>query len=311
MNIERQLSIDKCTKYKCEQCDMGYILRHYVKPVMQCLTNDIKEYNMGLKTTKCLNSSLALAFFMLGKKGISIADYCDTVLVRKRHQDLKTDNNTMLLDLLEKQITYPVCKYRQLYYILITDSYFPHPDGKDRHFPGHVFILEKIPGKIINGEKSSPYFYFHQSYINKYDYSGHIKYNNNSLELALKRIKDMMKQIRYIIQNPTWDEHSVKYWKEITFVNTKNLLGAQSGGKMFLCFKKTRLTECIGRLDSYVTKKLKDISKLKLAQINDIYGDESSYDSEQIPLTVIEMKKSLESLQKTIKKYNTQKSFTI
>ncbi len=306
MNTERQLSIEKCTKYKCERCDMGYILRNYVKPIMQCLTNDIKDYNMGLKTTKCLNSSLTLAFFMLGKKGIAIADYCDTVLVRKRHQDLKTDNNTMLMDMLEKQITHSVCKYRQLYYILITDSYFPHDDGKDRHFPGHVFILEKIPGKVINGVRSKPYFYFHQSYINKYDYSGHIKKNNNTLELSLDRVKDMMKQIRYVISNQTWDENTVKYWKEITYVDTKNLLGAKSGGKMFLCFKKAKLTECIDRLDSYVTKKLKEISKLKLAQLNEVYGDVSAYDSDQIPLTVHEMKKSLESLQKTIKNYNSQ-----
>jgi hypothetical protein len=304
MNTERQLSIEKCTKYKCERCDMGYILRQYVKPIMQCLTNDIKAYNMELKTTKCLNSSLTLAYFMLGKKGIAIADYCDTVLVKKRHQELKTDNNTLILDNLEKQITYPICKYRQLFYILITDTYFPHPDGKDRHFPGHVFILEKIPGP------NKPYFYFHQSYINKYDYSGHIKRNNNSLKLSLDRVKDMIKQIRYVILNPIWDENTVKYWKEITYVDTKDLLGAKSGGKMFLCFKKARLTECIGRLDSYVTKKLKDISKLKLFQLNDIYGDASAYDSEQVPLTVIEMKKSLEKLQKTIKKYNIQISST-
>jgi hypothetical protein len=36
-------------------------------------------------------------------------------------------------------------------------------------FPGHVFILEKIPSK------DEPYFYFYQSYINNYDLKDHIK----------------------------------------------------------------------------------------------------------------------------------------
>ena len=34
----------------------------------------------------------------------------------------------------------------------------------------------------------------------------------------------MMKQIRYVLQNPVLDENTVKYWKQITFVDTKDLI---------------------------------------------------------------------------------------
>jgi hypothetical protein len=178
----------------------------------------------------------------------------------------------------------------------MTDASFPHEDGKDRHFPGHVFIIEKIPGNVL------PMYYFHQAYINAYDYNGHIKRNNGSLSLTWEDVKRMMEQIHYVLMNPTWDENSVKYWKDITFVNTSNMLGARSGGKMFLCFKKARVTDCVGRLESYTKQKLEAIDKLPISQMNEIYGDKSAYDSDQNPLTVKEMQGSLRKLSKHIMK---------
>ena len=286
------LSLKKCTQPMCERCDMGYILKDYVKPIMQCLTNDIKDYYMKLLTTKCLNNSLMIAYFLLGKKGIDIADYCDTNAVQERHAS-KVDNNVVLIDKLEKQMLHKVCAYRQLYYILMTDSEFPHDDGTVRNFPGHVFIIEKIPGV---GE---PTYYFHQAYINQYDYAGHIK-KNKGLELSYTEMKRILQQIRYVLSNPTWDAKTVKYWKEITFVDTRHMLGAQSGGKMFLCFKKAKVSECVGRLEKYARDKLKGIAKLKIDQMNEIYGNEAAYGHDQNPLTVAEMKSSLEKMLKTI-----------
>lgn len=294
------LSVDKCTKQQCDRCDFGYIISNYIKPIMQCLTMDIKEYYMRLLTTKCLNSAVLVAYFMLGKRGIDIANFCDTHKVRDRHSEGKC-NNVDLLDKLQIQLLHPICKYRQLYYILITDTEFPHPDGVNRHFPGHVFIIEKIPAK--NGQK--PSYYFHQSYINQYDYAGHIKRNNGSLELTWDNVKRMVEQIRYVILNPTWDENSVKAWKDITFVNTKKMLGAQSQGKMFLCFKRSKVSDCIGRLESYTVKKLREIGKLKMDKMNEIYGDKTAYDENQKPLTNIKMKEELERLHADIKNSKT------
>lgn len=271
---------------------MGYILKNYVKPIMQCLTNDIKDYYMRLLTTKCLNSAVMIAYFMLGKKGIEIADKCDSDLTQKKHKAGEM-NNTDVLEKLEKQITYKACKYRQLFYILMTDTTFSHDDGNSRHFPGHVFILEKIPNMK---------FYFHQSYINEYDYAGHIERSDGSLQLSMKSIERMMQQIRYILLNPTWDDNCVKYWKQIAHVDTSRLLGAHTKGKIFLCFQKAKVTDCINRLEKYTQKKLKEISKIPEIQHSEIYGNKEAYDSDQKPLTVIEMKNSLEHLNDTIQK---------
>jgi hypothetical protein len=286
---KRQLLLDKCTKTSCKRCDMGYILKDFIKPIMQCLTVDIPDYYMRLLTTKCLNNAVLMSYFMLGKKGIKIANACDSVKVQERHSN-KVDNNTTILIKLRKTLLNKQCKYRQLFYILMTDSSFPHDDGMSRHFPGHVFVIEKIPGN------PDPIYYFHQAYINQYDYAGHIKRNNNTLELSWDSAKRMIEQIHYILLNPTWDENSVKYWKDITFVNTKNMLGAKSQGKMFLCYRKAQVTDCIDRLEEYTKLKLKQISKLKISKLNETYGSAALYDSDQNPLSVIEMQRSLKKL---------------
>ena len=300
MEQKNQLSLGNCTKERCLRCDFGYILKDFVKPIMQCLTNDIKDYYMRLLVTKCLNQSVLMAYFMLGKKGIKLADACDTTKVQQRHE-AGEDSNAILLESLKKDLLYKRCKYRYLYYILMTDAEFPHDDGNARNFPGHVFIIEKIPN--LNGD---PTFMFHQAYINAYDYKGHIKRNNNSLSMSYKQISDMVEQINYVLLSPKWDSESVKYWKKITFVNTSNMLGANSGGKMFLCYRKARITDCVNRLETYTTKKLQDISKLKVSELNNIYGDNSLYDQDQGPLTNAEMKKNLEKLLQMIKN-NTSK----
>lgn len=296
-----KLSLDSCTKESCKTCDAGYIVKDFVKPIMQCLTNDIKDYYMRLLVTKCLNQAVVMSYLMLGKKGIKLADACDSHKVQQRHESGE-DSNIQIINALKKDVLYKRCDYRYLYYILMADTTFTHEDGNTRHFPGHVFIIEKIP----NTSGGPPEFMFHQSYINAYDYKGHIKRNNNSLSMSYDQISEMIKQLHYILLSPKWDAEIVKYWKKITFVDTSNMLGANCGNKIFICFRKARVTDCINRLETYANKKLKDIKKLKPAQMQNIYGDESLYDADQGPLTNAEMKKNLEKLLKNIKN-NTSK----
>ena len=101
MEQKNQLSLGNCTKERCLRCDFGYILKDFVKPIMQCLTNDIKDYYMRLLVTKCLNQSVLMAYFMLGKKGIKLADACDTTKVQQRHE-AGEDSNAILLESLKK-----------------------------------------------------------------------------------------------------------------------------------------------------------------------------------------------------------------
>ena len=304
--MPRRLQLASCIKDKfcSKRCDMGYLLKNYVKVVIQLLTNDVKDYNMRLLTTKCLNTAVMIAIFLLGnKRGLAVADFCDTSKVIPRHKSGE-DNNEKLLELLKKDIlSYnkdtPHHQYRYVYYILITDASLPKENGNG-FMPGHVFIIEKIPPSdpIVDDK---PFYYFYQSYINKYDFEGHYKYNKNSLKLSWTRVNKIINEIGYVITNQTWDAKSAKYWKDFTYVNTRDtLMGSESKNRMFLCYKKEKADKCIENLSMYVDQKLKFLSSLKESQHNEIYGNNNLYDSDNKPLTNIEIYKSLLKLKSEI-----------
>lgn len=37
-----------CIHDQCKRCDIGYLIKDYMKPLMQALTVQIREYNMRL-----------------------------------------------------------------------------------------------------------------------------------------------------------------------------------------------------------------------------------------------------------------------
>jgi hypothetical protein len=290
-------TFDSCTSSaQCQKCDIGYILRRYVKPLMQTLTNDVRNYYMRLLTTKCLNTAVMLGYFMLGKRrALKIADYCDTEMTRARHQSGQ-DNNTTIMQNFSKDILSKRCSVRYFYYILLTDGKFPNPSQEKKYafFPGHVFILEKIPSK------PEPYYYFYQSYINQYDLNEHVTKNNNSLKLTHQQVQYLVNDLSYILNAQYWDALCTAHWKNFTFVDASYLQGHQSKGNFFMCFKKAKVTDCLNHIEAYTQNKLDQIQKNMPSKRNEVYGDASLYEKTQKPLTYGEMYANLKRLQKDI-----------
>lgn len=281
----------------CKKCDIGYILKNYVKPLMQTLTVDIRNYYMRLLTTKCLNTAVMLSVFMLGKKrGIAIANYCDTEKTRARHQSLEDDNNTILShlksDVLKRN---PKLTQRYLYYILLTDGKFPFDDQTKTpaFFPGHVFIIEKMP---IDVEQDQHVYYLYQSYINQYDLKEHIKRNNNTLKISYERLKIVLDGLDYILNVSKWDDKCVQYWKVLTFVDSSYLNGSNCKDNFFLCIKKAKVVDCLKHIQAYTSEKLNEIGPKVKRQSREVYGDRKLYDKTQRPLTVGKMYTKLKQL---------------
>jgi hypothetical protein len=291
-------SLDRCTKRACPRCDIGYILKEYVKPLMQLLTNDIREYNMQLLTTKCLNTAVMLMIFMLGtKKGIAKAERCDANFMMSEHMNGRMKNSDMLA-FMQKKLLRRGTKYRELFYILMNDNKFPYPSSSEHaFFPGHVFILEKIPGS------PEPFFYFYQSYINAYDFKGHVEHQGNTLKKSYSDVARMFSQIQYIINAGVWDDHCVEYWKEFTFVDTSGIKGSLTKDKLFICCSVSRVTSCIEHINSYVQRKMQTFKHMKAEKLGEVFGNEDYYDDRQKPLTNFEMKVSLEKISNDILRY--------
>lgn len=291
------LSLGRCTKDACPRCDIGYIISNYITPLMQCLTNDIKDFNMQLLTTKCLNTAVMIMFFMLGSRGLQSANHCDSRAVIDRHTTGKDDNQEVL-NKMRKQILHKKCKHRYLYYILMNDHTFPYADGRpDAFFPGHVFILEKIPGDPL------PMYYLYQSYINQYDLKGHLERNKNTLRLSYSEVQALMAKISYIVQRGEWDQTCVSYWKDFTFVDTSNILGSQTQGRLFICCATSKVRGCIENIERYVSKKVKHLESERMGNYAHVYGNATLYHKTQQPLSNLQMQVQLQQLLRLLRKH--------
>jgi hypothetical protein len=295
MNIDIDNELCNTKRSQCTKvCNIGFIIKNHVKCIMQLLTNDIPQFNFRLQTTKCLNTAVMLMQFLLGSKGLQIVDACDTRDVIDRHKN-GIDNNDVLLEELRKQVLSKREKTRTLYYILLSDGYFPAKDENNndtqKYFPGHVFILEKI----YNTATKQHIYYFYQSYINKYSLTEHIEMNKG-LKISQKRAEELLNDLSYVVKSPTWNNDNVKKWYDMTFVDSSDFLETQSKQQFYLCFRKAKTTECLDKLKKYLIKKHSSISKLPSSVSSVIYGNEELYDSSIKPLTNKEMLIEIESL---------------
>jgi hypothetical protein len=310
MNIDidaESSDITACSTTKCNTiCNIGFIIRHHVKCIMQLLTNDIPQFNIRLQTTKCLNTAVMLMQFLLGNKGLQIVDACDTRDVIERHKS-GVESNDMILQELKKQIFSKREKSRTLYYILLSDGYFPGKDVNNndiqKYFPGHVFILEKI----YNVSSKQHIFYFYQSYINKYSLTEHIEMNKG-LKISHKRAEELLNDLSSVLKSPTWNNDNVKKWYDMTFVDSSDFLETQSHQQFYLCFRKAKTTDCLDRLKKYLNKKYELISKIPSSESNIIYGNEQLYDNNIKPLSNKQMLIEIESLLFKINKTQSQVS---
>jgi hypothetical protein len=277
-------------------CNLAYVLRNYVKPLMQTLSNDVKDYYLRLLTTKCLNTAIMLGIFMVGyKKTKEIADFCDTVATRKRHSDNLDDNPTVLKhfkqDVLNKKT-----RSRYFYYIMLTDGNFVKSNGTTVYFPGHVFVIEKLPGAAS--------YNMYQSYINQYDLDGHITKTGNNTRISYEKMQLLLEYLDYILNTEIWDEEAVKKWKSFTFVDTtETFLGAKCKGHYFMCFKKAMVKNCMAHIRKYTKNKLKQVKPIALSRPQEIYGYHDKYDKNTVPLTNIQMYKQLNKLYIDIKSF--------
>ena len=78
--------MDICNYYDCKVTD---IIMKYLVALMQFLSVDMKDYNMMLKTTKCLNTAVMLVFLLGGSEQLETAEFCDSYKINKRYKKKK------------------------------------------------------------------------------------------------------------------------------------------------------------------------------------------------------------------------------
>lgn len=291
----------------CKRCDLGYIIKDHIKCVFQLLTNELPQYNFRLQTTKCLNTAVMLMFFFLGERGLKMAEECDTRSVIARHES-NLENNADITKELKSQLFSKREKARTVYYILLSDGYFPKPLGTQTapstpeqvYFPGHVFVLEKI----WDESKQEHYFYFYQSYINQYTLQGHVEHNKG-LRISHKRATELLTDLEQVLTSPTWSANNVQKWYDMTFASSETLKDSHSRNRFFLCFRKAKTNVCLGKLKKYlvdVSRKLDTLITSNPSLQGSVYGNPDLYSQDSLPLTNGEMQQQVKLLLAKINK---------
>lgn len=285
--------LEKCTPQSCKQCDLGYIIKDHVKTLMQLFDDDLKEYNMQLITSKCLNTAVLIMYLFLGKYALHITNQCDVPTVENAYKE--KDMSEEQVAKFKRSVLNISSKTRQLYYVMMTDATLTHADDnkKTTSFPGHVFVIEKIPRR---NKQSKPYYYIYQSYINKYDFNGAVQRNRNSLKVSYEKLSHIVDDIEYVFTNGVWDQRVVKLWNELAFVDSTEFLNHVTRGSILFCYRMIKIKDCANVLRKLLANKLKDLKTNSKYTDNPsaIYNNVRSYYAEDKPLTVSEIIKELD-----------------
>ncbi len=109
-------------------CNVTELILKYLVPIFQYLSIEMSDYNMKLKTTKCLNTAVMLVYILGSQEDIKTkVNYCDTENINKRFSKIKTKKNNKeekkkILDKLNLDIKQKNIRNRYFYYILMTHS---------------------------------------------------------------------------------------------------------------------------------------------------------------------------------------------
>lgn len=277
--------------------NIGIIVRDFVKPIMQALTVELKHYRMRLLTTKCLNTSVTFWHLLFGKRGHADTMYCDVKNVVERHEQRKTDSNEKIISYLKDDILDTSNgTTRYAYYVMLTDGYFVNDQTHAKEFfPGHVFVIEKVPST------SAPHYYIYQSYINEYDFKGSLDFRQES-KIPADKMMSYMECLEYFASNSLWDDVMIAFWKDLTNVDTTNMLGCRPQNAFHMCFRKKPITECLDNMERFVDHILETIPDGKESNV---YGaSNTEYNSRQEPLTNHEMRTSFIALKQVLHRAN-------
>lgn len=278
--------------------------------------------------TKCYNTATTLLYLLtLNKTALDKADVIchDKLYGTSISQEEKIKRFTALKKDVEKNDN-SIC----LYYILMNVAEMDCPVNKNKKgnyletllnnfqstktFPGHVFLLEKVPYINNNGERSSKYFLY-QSYINKYTLKDYLEKNGKTFEVSKEKILSYIEGMRQLMIEPKWTKETSTFWKEFTHVNSSdfNECNFHRIKPCYLKFKMKDVRLILNNYLKYLNNKLDELNKKIQSENCEYYSLEFNYEKNQYngkvdkekPLTIKELKEYIQGILDEIVSLNT------
>ncbi len=277
-------------------CDLPYLIRPHIRAVMQLLTVELREYNMSLITTKCLNTAILMMYLYLGADALRATRQCDVPNVVARSEEAPQGRGAVLRAL-RAEVMSAEDKSRALFYVLLTDgpTQGAPPEPAPPSFPGHVFVIERLPRGTFN---------VMQSYIGHYDLAGHMD-AWGGLSLGRRAMARILDGLVHIGEAREWDRACSDAWRALTHTpeaHARQWEGAILGPRTLLpCYKVVQPRGCLSQLREIVDRALE-----RLAAMPDphaVYGDPAMFPAagpgdapRPEPLTVAQLQRDLQVL---------------
>ena len=247
---------------QCADCNLAMIMKEHIKAIIQLMTLELREYNMQLLTTKCLNTAVTIMYMYFGTSALEITRFCDVTHVNEYYSKYVKDGRAASTDEiklnswahLKKTLLDPSSKGRSLHYIMMTDGDMMGA-ADTKYFPGHVFVIEKIPKG--DGKFS---FNIYQSYINQYDLNGsfYIKTDKDRKPTVARSLNGMQKLcdgFDHFIKEQAWTRECIAFWKELTGVDVSEYSG-YTKSNILLCARQAPVLHCAEFLKTFLIQKL-------------------------------------------------------
>lgn len=235
-------------------CAVAFVLKNNLKAVMQLIMHDLPEYDMQLKTTKCLNTGVMLMYMLFGQNGVRQAHICDVQNVQATYKpNFTARTKAALVDLRSRLFSYPGKNNREVFYVMITDGYIgrPNDDTKKTYFPGHVFMIDR----------RSQVYHVYQSFVNEYDLE--------TFQVTSDTLKNFFARLEMLLTESgvTWGSEDDVHWKTFANVSTLSYLtGCKFEGQIHFCFRYMDSDACMEGLCNYLRRRRSQLQMLPPTQ---------------------------------------------
>lgn len=248
--------------------------------LMQVLTDELRSPYQQADPTKCLSTAFMSMYLLAGDAGArSASSHCDSAAVRKRSHAGGKDRapRAEAARALERAVMGG--HDRTLFYVMLTNGHMPRPGGGPvGKFPGHVFVIERLPATAPGGAPSSR-FNLYQSYIAQYDLAGTIE--RRALSHGRKQMGALLSGLARMLdqREGVWDAKATAFWRRLTGVGAPHFEGCSFGDDALLpCHYAVRTDRCVATLTEVVARKLRELDALPRELDAEVYGSMAAYD---------------------------------
>lgn len=235
-------------------CNLGKIIKDHMPLLLQVFNDDLKEYSMMMLTSKCLNTAVMMFYLYLGDEAFTYTRRCNVSNILTMHVQVGVNSLEQV-----KNFKYDLLNIgtnqRELFYVMITDGKVEDIDtGLKQSFPGHVFVIEKIPQK-----GDVPTYMMYQSYIRSYKLNDHYKMNNLSLVYTYANMVEFANRLQDMFTNRIWNEETSQFWLKFIHVDESRFINHNFDNIVHFCYQVANVSSCAKVLKEKILSKKKEI----------------------------------------------------